>query len=331
MRCDLPVLRASGSLHPSTRFSSTPLARTRKDPPAPQPEFQFRVFAEIDQHRRRSKRHEQDDAEGGQVGEPGEQLQDRVGVQRGENQHHHRSNQALQDRTHVRTLVHPMGRSQATMQQPVTADGVEIARRGVVERQQPGVDADHEQHADDAGQVRADKMIGHAIDKRRRVLQGLQRQEALQVEEEEQRHRDTERSEIRDRLTDGLATLPAPPAAYDQMGQIIVERGYLNALAQGTPAADPKAVSTPIPGVGTITRHVLKRMRPDAKMIVVESGPQRIGTWVEEERNVYEDYRLAFGEEPPAISGVAIMSDTDNTKERAVAYYGDIVFVRALK
>ncbi len=57
-----------------------------------------------------------------------------------------------------------------------------------------------------------------------------------------------------------------------------------------------------------------------AKMIVVESGSQRIGTWVEEERNVYEDYRLAFGEEPPAISGGAIMSDTDNTKERAVAY-----------
>jgi len=68
-----------------------------------------------------------------------------------------------------------------------------------------------------------------------------------------------------------------------------------------------------------------------AKMIVVESGAQRVGSWVEEERNVYEDYRLAFGEEPPAISGVAIMTDTDNTKERAVAYYGDIVFVRSQK
>lgn len=68
-----------------------------------------------------------------------------------------------------------------------------------------------------------------------------------------------------------------------------------------------------------------------AKMIVVESGAQRIGSWVEEERNVYEDYKAAFGEEPPAINGVAIMSDTDNTKERAVAYYGDIVFVKASK
>ncbi len=66
-----------------------------------------------------------------------------------------------------------------------------------------------------------------------------------------------------------------------------------------------------------------------AKMIVVESGPQRVGTWVEEERNVYEDYKKAFGEEPPFINGVAIMSDTDNTKESAVAYYGDIVFKKA--
>ena len=65
-----------------------------------------------------------------------------------------------------------------------------------------------------------------------------------------------------------------------------------------------------------------------AKMIVVESGAQRIGSWVEEERNVYEDYKLAFGEEPPLINGVAIMSDTDNTQERAVAYYGDIVFAQ---
>ena len=66
-----------------------------------------------------------------------------------------------------------------------------------------------------------------------------------------------------------------------------------------------------------------------AKMIVVESGAAKVGTWVEESRNVYQDYRQAFGEEPPAINGVAIMTDTDNTKERAVAYYGDIRFVRA--
>lgn len=60
-------------------------------------------------------------------------------------------------------------------------------------------------------------------------------------------------------------------------------------------------------------------------MIVVESGPTKLNTWITEERNVYEDYKRAFGEEPPMISGVAIMTDTDNTGESAEAYYGDIV------
>jgi hypothetical protein len=64
------------------------------------------------------------------------------------------------------------------------------------------------------------------------------------------------------------------------------------------------------------------------KMVVVESGPQKIGLWVDESRDIYEDYKSAFGEEPPMINGVAIMSDTDNTKERATAYYGDIVFMK---
>lgn len=64
-----------------------------------------------------------------------------------------------------------------------------------------------------------------------------------------------------------------------------------------------------------------------AQMVVVESGAQKVGLWVSEERNIYEDYKRAFGEEPPLMNGVAIMTDTDNTKERATAYYGDIQFV----
>lgn len=64
------------------------------------------------------------------------------------------------------------------------------------------------------------------------------------------------------------------------------------------------------------------------KMIVVESGPHNIGRWVDESRNIYEDYKKAFGDEPPMINGVAIMSDTDNTGEQATAYYGDITFAK---
>ncbi len=61
-------------------------------------------------------------------------------------------------------------------------------------------------------------------------------------------------------------------------------------------------------------------------MIVVESGAEKLGTWVMEERNILEDYKKAFGEDPPPISGIAIMTDTDNTSESATCYYGDIFF-----
>jgi hypothetical protein len=65
------------------------------------------------------------------------------------------------------------------------------------------------------------------------------------------------------------------------------------------------------------------------KMIPVQSGPSAVGRWVEQERNVYEDYKRAFGAEPPLVEGVAMMTDTDNTGESATAWYGDIWFVRA--
>lgn len=61
-------------------------------------------------------------------------------------------------------------------------------------------------------------------------------------------------------------------------------------------------------------------------MFVVESGQEKLNTWVIEERNLFDDYTKAFGEDPPMISGVAIMTDTDNTQETATAYYGDILF-----
>jgi len=80
--------------------------------------------------------------------------------------------------------------------------------------------------------------------------------------------------------------------------------------------------------VGTIVENAYTNF---TQMIVVESGPQKVGIWVDEERNIYEDYKRAFGEEPPMINGVAIMSDTDNTKEEATAYYGDIIFQKSVK
>jgi len=64
-------------------------------------------------------------------------------------------------------------------------------------------------------------------------------------------------------------------------------------------------------------------------MFVVESGEEKLNQWISEERNLYQDFRQAFGEDPPLVSGVAIMTDTDNTGEIATTYYGDIFFRRS--
>lgn len=60
------------------------------------------------------------------------------------------------------------------------------------------------------------------------------------------------------------------------------------------------------------------------RTIVVDSGSTQLGRWRAHERDLLADYRAAFGEEPPPISGVAIMTDADNTGGTAVARYGDV-------
>ena len=62
----------------------------------------------------------------------------------------------------------------------------------------------------------------------------------------------------------------------------------------------------------------------NAQMVAVESGPERVGQWVSEERDILADYRRLFGEEPRTIGAIAIMTDTDNTGSEATAWYGEI-------
>ena len=49
--------------------------------------------------------------------------------------------------------------------------------------------------------------------------------------------------------------------------------------------------------VGTV---IANQHTSRVKMIVAESGKVQLGEWREEVRNVYEDYKRAFGEEPPS-------------------------------
>lgn len=54
--------------------------------------------------------------------------------------------------------------------------------------------------------------------------------------------------------------------------------------------------------------------------IALQSGAAEPGGWRDESVNVLEDYRRAFGKEPPGRVTLAIMSDADNTGESATAY-----------
>jgi hypothetical protein len=62
----------------------------------------------------------------------------------------------------------------------------------------------------------------------------------------------------------------------------------------------------------------------NAMIVAVESGTEKVGEWQTEQRNVLEDYRKLFGEEPPTVGAIAIMTDTDNTGASAEAWYDDL-------
>jgi hypothetical protein len=66
-------------------------------------------------------------------------------------------------------------------------------------------------------------------------------------------------------------------------------------------------------------------------MIAVDAGNELAGHWTFHKRNYAEDYRAAFGEEAPKVGAIAIMTDSDNTHESAVGYYGDITVLQAAR
>lgn len=62
------------------------------------------------------------------------------------------------------------------------------------------------------------------------------------------------------------------------------------------------------------------------RKIVLQSGPTHVGQWMTESRDVYADFRDAFGFDAPAVTSIAVGSDSDNTNERVTTWFGDISF-----
>jgi hypothetical protein len=62
----------------------------------------------------------------------------------------------------------------------------------------------------------------------------------------------------------------------------------------------------------------------NVRTVVLQSGDGMAGEWVTEKRDVVADFEEAFGETPPGITAVAIMSGTDNTRTEVRAWFDDI-------
>jgi hypothetical protein len=62
-------------------------------------------------------------------------------------------------------------------------------------------------------------------------------------------------------------------------------------------------------------------------MVVLQSGNQKAGTWIQEERDYIEDYKQCFDRSPKELSAAAIMVDTDDTGAQATAWFDDLTLV----
>lgn len=78
--------------------------------------------------------------------------------------------------------------------------------------------------------------------------------------------------------------------------------------------------------VGTVIRDP----RSDRiRYLVVEQGGQHLRQWVHHQRDIQADYRRVFEEEPGPVVGMAIMTDTDNTRTQTRGVFGPVTLLSA--
>lgn len=60
---------------------------------------------------------------------------------------------------------------------------------------------------------------------------------------------------------------------------------------------------------------------------VVDTGPEHLGTWRVHQRDLVADFERAFGEKPGPLVAIGKMTDSDNTRASAEAWYGPIELI----
>jgi hypothetical protein len=76
-----------------------------------------------------------------------------------------------------------------------------------------------------------------------------------------------------------------------------------------------------VPPESTTVSALTSRIR----MIAVSSDEEGAGRWQSYRRNLADDYRRVFGEEPGHVTAIELMTDTDNTGGVAETFYGDLI------
>jgi hypothetical protein len=117
------------------------------------------------------------------------------------------------------------------------------------------------------------------------------------------------RGDVRQRTSDDQAAQvyviiprwPSPRTTSDVIGYI-----WDSTAPVGTTAVSPHAANV--------------------RVIVVESGPARLGAWQHYERDVAADFVRLFGREPGRVGGVAVMIDANDTASSAEAAIGALTF-----
>lgn len=67
---------------------------------------------------------------------------------------------------------------------------------------------------------------------------------------------------------------------------------------------------------------------PNVRIVVLQSGGERLDTWLRERRDVAADYRALFGRQPPRVGKIALMIDSNDTRSEAEALFADLSFAR---
>lgn len=75
-------------------------------------------------------------------------------------------------------------------------------------------------------------------------------------------------------------------------------------------------------------RIITSTYAKEERMIILQSGSDNAGKWIEQKVNIIEDYRRAFGSDPPSNVRIVIMNDADDTGEGSVSYIDYLIVYR---